>query len=150
MVKGVWSRDAQGCRGPSLASPDHRLQGGLEADFHVQRVGALKVDLDVDVTDDDLVCQVEGVAVPDVGLIPLRWSGAWGRAGRNGTRVLSLTSKGVFLRPPVSCPPRFLGQKLTVAATFYGRGPGPNAPVAVTASGPSVTLRGRATSSPAL
>lgn len=87
MVKGVWGGASQGCRGPSLASPDYRLQGGLEADFHVQGVGALKVDLDVDVADDDLVCQVEGVAVPGMGMIPLRGSGAWGRAGRNGMRV---------------------------------------------------------------
>jgi hypothetical protein len=56
---------------PLLAAPDYWLQGGLQTDFHVQGIGALEVDFDVDVTDDDLICQVEGVAVGGVGFVPL-------------------------------------------------------------------------------
>lgn len=54
-----------------MATPDHGLKGGLQADFHVQGIRAFKVDPDVDVTDDDLICQVEGVAVGGMGFIRL-------------------------------------------------------------------------------
>ena len=81
MVKGSWGRASQGHRGPSLATPDHWLQGGLQADFHVQGVGARKVDVDVEVTDDDLICQVEGVAVRGMGFIPLCWRVGVGERG---------------------------------------------------------------------
>lgn len=63
MVKGLRAGAGQGRRGPSLAAPDHWLQGGLQTDFHIQGVGALKVDVGVDVTDNDVICQVEDVAV---------------------------------------------------------------------------------------
>lgn len=47
------------------------MQGGLQADFHVQRVGAGEVDFDVDVADDDLIGQEERVAVRGMGFIRL-------------------------------------------------------------------------------
>lgn len=81
MAKGLWGGAGQGHWGPSLAAPDHWLQRGLQADFHVQGIGARKVDSDVEVTDDDLICQVESVAICDVGLIPLYWDRKVG-AGR--------------------------------------------------------------------
>lgn len=55
------------------AAPDHGLQGILEADFHVQWIGAGKVEFDIAVPDDDLICQVDSVAVYDVGFVPLGW-----------------------------------------------------------------------------
>ena len=42
VAKGVWGGVGQGHWGPSLAAPDHWLQGGLQADFHVQGIGAIK------------------------------------------------------------------------------------------------------------
>lgn len=72
-VKGWWGGASGGPRGPSRAAPDHGLQGGHQADFHVQRVGAPEVDVVVDVTDDDVICQVEGVAVRGVRFVLLRW-----------------------------------------------------------------------------
>ena len=69
--KGLWGGAGQGRWGPSLAAPDHWLQGGLQADFHVQGIGARKVDFDVAVTDDELICQVESVAVCGMSFIPL-------------------------------------------------------------------------------
>lgn len=85
VAKDLWGGVGQGHWGPSLAAPDHWLQGGLQADFHVQGIGARKVDSDVEVTDDDLICQVESVAVCGVGLIPLYWGRkVGGRKGRKG------------------------------------------------------------------
>lgn len=82
--------------GPSLAAPDHWLQGGLQTDFHVQWVGAGKVDFDVEVTDDDRICQVEGVAVRGMSFIPLCREG-----GRKRHENLSRTqNQRSFLPPP--------------------------------------------------
>ena len=69
-----------GAPGSFLRASSQCLQGGLQADFHVQGIGARKVDSDVEVTDDDLICQVESVAVCGMGLIPLYW----GRKVRGG------------------------------------------------------------------
>lgn len=71
MSKGLQCRDGQGYWRPFLAVPDYRLQGGLQAHFHIQGVGTLKVDFDVAVTDDDLICQVKSVAVCGMSFIPL-------------------------------------------------------------------------------
>lgn len=66
----------RGCgRAAQSAAPDHGLQGVLEADFHVQWIGAGKVEFDIAVPDDDLICQVDSVAVYDVGFISLDWGG---------------------------------------------------------------------------
>lgn len=80
-LRGCGGRDGQGHWGPSLAAPDHWLHGGLQADFHVQGVGTRKVDFDVAVTDDDLICQVEGVAICGMGFIPLYWGVGVGERG---------------------------------------------------------------------
>lgn len=78
MAKGGWGGAGWGRWGPPLVAPDHGLQGGLQADFHVQGIGAGKVDFDVEVPDDDLICQVESVAVGGMGFIPLCWGGEVG------------------------------------------------------------------------
>lgn len=115
--------------GPSLAAPDHRLQGGLQADFHVQRVGAPEVDVGVDVADDDGICQVEGVAVRGMCFILLHWGAGWG--GEKGHEKLSRAQiQRAFLQLPGSCPPSFLDQKLQqqpFMSTCHVQGPELNA-----------------------
>lgn len=53
------------------AVPHNGPQGRLETDFHVQRVGALEVDAQFGVPDDEVVDQGEGVFVDGVGSVSL-------------------------------------------------------------------------------
>lgn len=53
------------------AIPYNGLQGSLEADFHVQWVGTLEVDVEDGVSDDEITDQGEGVFVDGMGLISL-------------------------------------------------------------------------------
>lgn len=53
------------------AVPYNGLQGSLEADFHVQWVGTLEIDVEDGVSDDELIGHREGVFVDGMGSISL-------------------------------------------------------------------------------
>lgn len=58
-------------QGSVSAVPYNGLQGSLETDFHVQRVGTLEVDAELGVSDDEIVDQGEGVFVDGMGSVSL-------------------------------------------------------------------------------
>lgn len=53
------------------AIPYNGMQGSLEADFHVQWVGTLEIDVEDGVSDDEFIGQGEGVFVDGMGSISL-------------------------------------------------------------------------------
>ena len=53
------------------ALPYNGIQGSLEADFHVQWVGTLEIDVEDGVSDDESIDQGEGVFVDGMGSISL-------------------------------------------------------------------------------
>lgn len=53
------------------AIPYNGLQSSLEADFHVQWVGTLEIDVEDGVSDDELIGHGEGVFVDGMGSISL-------------------------------------------------------------------------------
>lgn len=61
----------EGSRARVSAVPYYGVQGSVQADFHVQRVGALEVDVEFGVSDDELIGQGEDVFVDDMGFISL-------------------------------------------------------------------------------
>lgn len=60
-----------GQRARVRAVPHNGPKCRLEADLHVQRVGALEVDVDEDISDDEISGQGESVFVEGVGSITL-------------------------------------------------------------------------------
>lgn len=60
------------------------LQGSLEADFHVQWVGTLEIDVEDGVSDDELIGHREGVFVDGMGSISLQNVSTGPSIGRAG------------------------------------------------------------------